>query len=229
MERQSRQLGPAPHAESAPAPREAPAKKAVATAGVVPTHVWGGAMEREFLRRARAGDTEAYANLVRCYQDAVFGLVARLVGDEFAAQELTQDAFLKAYRNLSGFREEARFFTWLYRIAVNLCHDYRSSQLARNRQKEWSLDDPDLHLEPAAPFSRPDNAVEEDALSREFEQVVNALDPIYRDAFVLRHQEGLGYDEISEALDISKSNAKVRVHRAREMVLGALRAKGYEV
>ena len=186
-------------------------------------------VERKLLRKARGGDTRAYGRLVLAHQDLIYGLVLRMVRDRALAEEITQDAFVKAYRSLGTFREESRFSTWLYRIAVNLCHDQRQSQSARNRGRETVLDEPDLDkLDPGA-VTRPDEVVEASEAASHFRAGIEALDPKYREAFLLRHQEGLSYGEIAEILDISESNAKVRVHRARETVIQALRSRGFEV
>lgn len=186
-------------------------------------------VERDLIARARQGDTQAYGRLVLAHQDRIFGMVLRMVRDPLLAEELTQDVFLKAFRGLSGFREAARFTTWLYRIAVNLCHDERQSLGARKRAREIDLEgDPPILADPN-PGTRPDQAVEADEAATGFEAGLMALEPKYREAFLLRHQEGLSYEEIASVLEISRSNAKVRVHRAREMILEALRSRGFEV
>jgi len=186
--------------------------------------------ERELLARTRQGDTAAYTRLVRLHQDLIFGLVSRMVRDAQLAEELTQDAFLKAYRALDSFRGEARFATWLYRIAVNLCRDHRGNPTSRLRRMETSLEGTaGRGVDPPAPYPRPDEALEAGQVADEFQSELDALDPMYREAFLLRHQEGLGYEEIAGILEISVSNAKVRVHRAREVILGALRRRGFEV
>ncbi len=190
----------------------------------------GPGEERDLLRRSQQGDTEAFGRLVRAHQDSIYGLVVRLVRDPGLAEELTQDSFLKAYRALDSFRGASRFSTWLYRIAVNACHDHRESAAARRRSQETSLDRLEHHdLDPAAPSARPDQAVEFDEMAEHFEAGLATLEPTHREAFVLRHQEGLEYGEIAEALGISAGNAKVRVHRAREAILATLRTRGYEV
>ena len=189
-----------------------------------------GAEESQLLRDARTGDTRAFSGLVRLYQGRIYGLVRRLVHDEDVAEELTQDAFLKAYRRLDSFRGDARFSTWLYRIAVNVCHDYRGSRTARSRRTEDSLDlpeTPEARMPRAG--TRPDEEVATREMAEAFQASLDALGPNYREAFLLRHQEDLGYEQIAEVLDISVSNAKVRVHRAREMILDALREQGHDV
>jgi RNA polymerase sigma-70 factor (ECF subfamily) len=186
-------------------------------------------LERECLERARKGDARAYRDLVRVHQDAIFGLVLRLVRDRDLAEELTQDAFLKAYRSLGSFRGEARFSTWLYRIAVNLCHDYHASAGARLRRSETGLEaGSERARETWSSEPAPDDALAVREAAEAFQAGLDALDSPYREAFVMRHQDDLGYDEIAEVFGISRNNAKVRVHRAREMILAALRKMGHE-
>lgn len=186
--------------------------------------------ERRLLARAREGDTRSYGALVRSHQDRIYGLIFRLVRDPGLAEELTQDAFVRAFRNLDRFRGDARFATWVYRIAVNLCHDHRDSRAAQRKSRERSLDAPGWEgKELPARVSRPDQVMEVVEVAKDFQAGLDALEAKYKEAFLLRHQEGLGYDEIAEVFGISKVNAKVRVHRAREMILESLRARGYEV
>jgi len=188
------------------------------------------AREAELLKQARGGDTQAFGRLVEATQDLVYGLVFRMVRDPSLAEELTQDTFVKAFRRLDSFRGDSRFTTWLYRIAVNVCHDQRTSAAARKRNRETSLDDPESgSLDPRAPEALPDEDLEAREVANLFRAGLNALDPKYREAFLLRHQEGLSYTEIAQILEISENNAKVRVHRAREMVLEALRSRGFDV
>jgi RNA polymerase sigma-70 factor (ECF subfamily) len=186
--------------------------------------------EAKLLAQARNGNTRAYSQLVEIHQDRIYGLIFRMVREPALAEELTQDVFIKAFRNLSSFRGDARFSTWTYRIAVNICHDQRESATARNRARETSLDAPELsQLDPPASKSRPDEALEDEEIAAGFEASVALLEPKYREAFLLRHQEDLNYGEIARILGVTLSNAKVRVHRAREMVLEALRSRGFDV
>ena len=186
-------------------------------------------LEQELLARATGGDTKAFGQLVKTYQDLIYGLVFRMVRDPSLAEELTQDAFIKAFRSLSLFRGESKFTTWLYRIAVNVCHDQRESLGARNRKKETSIGDAEFSTLDSPAGDRPDQVLETAEAIAKFQTGLDALEEKYREAFLLRHQEGLGYEEIAEILGISKSNAKVRVHRAREMILETLRSLGFDV
>jgi RNA polymerase sigma-70 factor (ECF subfamily) len=164
------------------------------------------------------------------HQDRIYGLVFRMVREASLAEELTQDTFIKAFRNLGSFRGEARLTTWLYRIAVNLCHDQRQSVAARVRRRELSLEATEgPGGDPPAAAGQPDEIMAEGETARHFQGLLLALDPPLREAFLLRHQEGLGYEEIASVLEITRTNAKVRVHRARERILEGLRRLGHDV
>ncbi len=180
------------------------------------------------VRQARAGSADAFRELVQRHQDSIYGLIIRMVGETTAAEELTQDTFIRAWRSLDRFREESKVSTWLYRIAVNLCRDHYGSRRTRQSRRETSmerLDSAGAGIPSSEP--RPDERLEESEMADAFRRALEALDPDHRAAFLLRHQEGLAPAEIAAALGISVANAKVRVHRAREMILAALRRDGH--
>jgi RNA polymerase sigma-70 factor (ECF subfamily) len=183
--------------------------------------------ETDLLERASRGDTRAYGRLVLAYQDLVYGHVRRSVQDPAVAEEITQDVFLKAFRSLSSFRGEAKFTTWLYRIAVNACRDERA-HTARRRSRESPWGGGEEQMSAPAPQG-PDAVLEETEVQRGFQAGLDALDEKHREAFLLRHEEGLSYEEVARVLGISTANAKVRVHRAREALLKALRDRGFDV
>ena len=189
-----------------------------------------GAEVTRLLELAQKGDAQAFAQLMRSHQDAVFGLVARLVRDPMVAEELVQDTFVKAHRRLGTFRGDAKLSTWLYRIAVNVCNDYHGSAVARMRREETGFESPDEAGAPEHPASSgPEDETVTVELAGAFQSCLDHLPEGYRQAFVLRHQEDLTYEEIADVLDLSQSNAKVRVHRAREMILDKLRRLGHRV
>ena len=183
----------------------------------------------QLVTAARRGDVEAFGELVKRYQSVIYGLVTRLVQGPEVAEELTQDAFVKAFKSLDSFRGDAKFSTWLYRIAVNVCHDYNASVAARMRRMETSLDRPESPVLGSRRESGPDQVVMTRRLHADFARCLAGIPPGNRVAFVLRHQEGMDYKEIAQVLSISESNAKVRVHRARDAVLKGLREMGHEV
>ena len=193
-------------------------------------NVAGADPDSDLVRRMQSGDPRGLEALIRKYQDGIHALVLRMVDDAGAAEELAQDTFLRAWRNIDRFRGESRVSTWLYRIAVNLCRDHHGSRRVRDRLSETSLAESERTSRlPASPRPGPDARLEEQEVADHFRQALEGLEPAYREAFLLRHQQGLAPGEIAEALGISPGNAKVRVHRAREMILETLRRLGHDV
>lgn len=203
--------------------KEDPTATATAAASTVAIET-----ERDRVRRAQQGEVAAFTELVKCHQDAVYGLLLRLSRDPTTAEDLAQDTFVKAYLGLGRFRVEAKFSTWLYRIAMNLFHDYGRSRSAKARKVERSLQ----HLaeggfDPPSSTPRPDHRLEEKEMAKLFDESLDKLATIFREPFLLRHQENRSYEEIAEILSISVVNAKVRVHRARNAILAVLRDHGH--
>lgn len=174
---------------------------------------------------ARNGDGEAFRRLVLRHQDRILGVTLRLLKNRDEALEAAQDVFVKAWRALARFEQRSKVSTWLHRIALNVCYDRLGR---RKRAGEIPLDDlMDRGAEPIKdPGAGSDEAVMDGQAVREFEAVVAKLAEIYRVIFVLRQIEGRPYEEIAEVLGISVGNAKVRLHRAREMIVQALRERG---
>ncbi len=152
-------------------------------------------------------------------------MALRLLKDPDEAREAAQDAFIKAHRGLPRFEARARFSTWLYRITMNLCYDRLAK---RKRARTVPLDElSGQGFEPkAGAASSPGADMARAETERVFEQALEALSETYRLPFVLRQVEERAYEEIADVLDISVTNAKVRVHRAREMMVAWLRRNG---
>jgi len=188
------------------------------------------ATDRELIQRTLDGDHRAFDVLVRRHEGRIHGLLRRMVSRGSAAEDLTQEVFVKAFRALARFQGRSDFATWLYRIALNHARDHRASREARTVDREVSLDDPDVAPPtPVSPAAGPDDDAVGAQMAGAMQRSLEALDPALREAFVLRHQEDLGYDAIAEVQRITRANAKVRVHRARERILEALRDEGYDV
>jgi RNA polymerase sigma-70 factor (ECF subfamily) len=167
--------------------------------------------------RARAGDRLAFEELVRLYADRLHAVVRRLVDDQHEAEEVTQEAFLRAWRGIAMFKGDSQFFTWLYRIGVNEAHRLTS----RHRAPQTSLDE---HLiEPADTRPEPPRRLEHDDLRHALERAVQGLQPDQRAPLVLRDIEGLSTTEAAVILDLSEAAFKSRLHRARLAVRDAVR------
>jgi RNA polymerase sigma-70 factor (ECF subfamily) len=164
--------------------------------------------DEALLARAREGDVEAFAEVVRRYEHRVRAVLFRLLDDERDVEEATQDAFIQAWRNLDRFRGDASVFTWLYRIAVN-------EALARKRRRRLPTTGID---ETPEQIATPYDAVESDELQAFLAEQIRALEPEYRAPLVLRDVIGLSNQEVADVLDLSLAAAKSRIHRARMQI-----------
>jgi RNA polymerase sigma-70 factor, ECF subfamily len=177
--------------------------------------------------QALGGSQPAFEQIVRRYQRPVLSLLVRLTGDRALAEDLAQDTFVKAFRNLAAFDVTRRLSAWILRIAHNTGID----AMRRRRIPAVSLDtasrpgDPDP-AEPAAPLT-PD-PVERAALQRALEAAMATLRPDQREAVALRYEEGLSFDEIGQILRIPEVTARSHVHRARKELARLLEAAGWE-
>ena len=150
---------------------------------------------------------------MRRHRDRVYRIAVRMLGDENDAEDATQDAFVLAWRRLPEFRADSQFSTWLHRIVTNRCLD-----MLRARRPTTTL--PESR---EAPASRPDRIVEARWQVEDLKVAIADLSPEQRAAFVLRELEGLSYQEIADALELSVPAVKSRLHRARLEVLAAMR------
>jgi RNA polymerase sigma-70 factor, ECF subfamily len=169
--------------------------------------------DAHLVTRAQAGRQDAFEELVRRHRDPVFRVALRMLGDDGDAEDATQDAFVQAWRGLGGFRADAAFSTWMYRIVTNRCLN-----LLRARRRT----DP-LPAEREAPASRPDRIAEARWQVADLERAIARLTPEQRAPLVLRELEGCSYEEIAETLEVSVTAVKSRLHRARLELLDAMR------
>jgi RNA polymerase sigma-70 factor (ECF subfamily) len=188
-----------------------------------------GVSEREIdqalVERAQSGDRRAFDLLVLKYQQKVANLVSRYIRDSSEVLDVTQDAFLKAYRALPGFRGESAFYTWIYRIAINTVKNHL---VAQGRRPPGD----DVEAEVAEQMDaggrlRETSTPERELLSDEIADTVQAaLDDLPQDlrtAIVLREFEGMSYDEIASAMECPIGTVRSRIFRAREAIDKRLR------
>jgi RNA polymerase sigma-70 factor (ECF subfamily) len=171
--------------------------------------------EAELIRRARGGDEEAFAELVRTHADRVYGALRRFGLDAGEADEVAQEVFVRAWRGLPGFEERARFSTWLYRIAFNEAQ----RRLARRPRARVPPPDPARDEAIVSVADSPHLGPEAQTLDREFERALeHALRELpvdRRAAVVLRDIEGLSTQEAAQALGVGQAAFKSRLHRGR--------------
>lgn len=178
--------------------------------------------EQELVRRAKDGDQLAFEQLVTDNEKRIYNLCRRMVGDQEDAAELTQEAFLNAWRGLSGFQAESAFSTWLYRLASNVCLDFLRRE---KRRKSLSLTVVSLDQEEAVELEIPDQRYAPEGELERLEQRQAIRDGLarlseeHRQVLVLRELSGLSYREIAQLLGVEEGTVKSRIARAR----GALR------
>jgi RNA polymerase sigma-70 factor (ECF subfamily) len=173
----------------------------------------------------RSGDATAYRGLVERYQGRVYTLVYGMVRNPEDARDLTQDAFVKAYRNLHTFREDARFYTWIYRIAMNLAIDFvrrRGKGPVAGFEEDVAVRDADGGLSEVHHGDNPRRALERKRL---YAAIMSALDRLPEDqkqVVLLRELEGLSYKEIASILDIAEGTVMSRLFYARKKLQALL-------
>jgi RNA polymerase sigma-70 factor (ECF subfamily) len=178
------------------------------------------AEDARIVRGLQAGIEEAYEELLRRYEQPVYGIVYRLVGNETEACDVVQEVFIKIFRGIGSFREQSSLRTWIYRIAVNEANN-RRRWFARHRSHEVSLDgeeaDRNSGIEDAPdPARSPFDQVLDHESQALIEQALARIKPAFRVAVVLRDIENLSYEEIAEILQVSIGTVKSRIVRGRE-------------
>lgn len=168
----------------------------------------------EWVESALKGDQDAFAELVYTYQDAVYNLCYRMLYDRVEAEDAAQEAFLRAYLNLSRYDPARSFKTWLLTIASNYCID----RLRRRRMKYVSLDDPLPNLSLSDDEPEPEDESIRHEQSRMLQDLLRQLPADYRAAVVLRYWYDYSYTEIAAMLDTTESAIKSRLFRARQML-----------
>src|SRR5436190_13023987 len=165
------------------------------------------------LARARQGDGEAFRELVESHSRSVFRLAFRMTGNEQDAEDVVQESFLRAYKQLGRFESRANFGTWLYRITANCAVDLMRSRQARHDMSRGESLDADVH-QPTAEIPGPDRMAHGAEIERTVQGALTGLSPLERAAFTLRHYEGRSIDEIATTLGLGTSAAKHSVFRA---------------
>jgi RNA polymerase sigma-70 factor (ECF subfamily) len=176
--------------------------------------------DQQLVERVQAGDKRAFDLLVLKYQHKIISLVGRYVKDHHEAMDVSQEAFIKAYRALANFRGDSQFYTWLYRIAINTAKNYL---VARNRRP------PDVDVEAneygdygsadiMADVDTPENLMARDQLQDKVFATLEKLPDDLRTALTLREFEGMTYEQIAQVMDCPVGTVRSRIFRARDTI-----------
>ncbi|SRR6266508_1996706 len=165
------------------------------------------------LARARQGDSDAFRELVERHSRSVFRLAYRMTGNEQDAEDVVQESFLRAYKQLGRFESRANFGTWLYRIVANCSVDLMRAKQARHDQVRGDSLDETVDLA-SQDHAGPERLARSSEIDRRVREALDGLSPLERAAFILRHYEGRSIDEIGKTLGLGVSAAKHSVFRA---------------
>jgi len=176
--------------------------------------------DKELVKRVQKGDKGAFDLLVLKYEQKIVNLVMRYVRDPELALDISQEAFIKAYRALPRFRGDSAFYTWLYRIAVNTAKNYLAAQRRRPMDIELDMQDPDqygLHAK-LKETDTPEGLTISQELQEVLERAIEALPDDLRTAIILRELDGMSYEEIAQTMDCPVGTVRSRIFRARDAI-----------
>jgi RNA polymerase sigma factor (sigma-70 family) len=183
--------------------------------------------DSQLIKRALGGDQKAFRRLRLKYHDPIFKLISRMIRDKVEVEDLTQEAFIKAFTSLASFNEEYAFSTWLYKIATNNSIDY----VRKRKLLTFSINKPIESEESDYAFELPDTELEPDqeliAAQRKkmLDDAMNSLPPKYRQVILMRHVDEKEYQEIAKVLKLPLGTVKAHIFRARELLYKQLRDK----
>ena len=180
--------------------------------------------DQQLVERVQRGDKRAFDLLVLKYQHKILSLVTRFVRDPHEAQDVAQEAFIKAYRALPNFRGESAFYTWLYRIAINTAKNQLASRNRKPREVDASVEDVEFYEGEHAlkDIDSPERLLLRDEIEATVNQSIQQLPEDLRMALTLREFEGLSYEDIAEVMQCPVGTVRSRIFRAREAVDKAL-------
>lgn len=179
----------------------------------MPQDLQGGPDDTQLVALSLKQDHEAFGQLIDRHAPVIVNLAYRMVGNHAEAEDLAQEAFLAAFKALSTFRADSKFSTWLYRIASNKCKDWLRAKRPGMGQQDVDIDEMlDIHV---AEEQTPERLLSQQQVALELEQAIQRLPPLYREAFVLKHVEGMSYEEMEEILSVNGDTLKMRVYKGR--------------
>jgi RNA polymerase sigma-70 factor (ECF subfamily) len=166
------------------------------------------------IRRCLGGEVACYEALIERYSSRIVNLAYAMTGDRSYAEDIAQEAFVRAYRSLPKFQGKAKFSSWLYQIALNLCKDHLKAKSRHARP----VSDEQMESVDGNPREEAPRAVVDAEFSERMKAAINALPLLYRESFVLRHLQGLEYVDVAAITGVPADTVRVRAYRAREML-----------
>ena len=179
----------------------------------------------DIILRVKSGDRSAFNILVKEYQQRIYAVIKRFIKDSEEAKDVTQESFIKAYKAIDSFRGESSFYTWVYRIAINLAKNYLASHKRRSVNIDISMMSVELMQEFNSLYdiSSPEEFFLRDEMQEILNKTINELPNDLKTALTLRETEGLSYDEIAHVMNCPVGTVRSRIFRAREVIDLALK------
>jgi RNA polymerase sigma-70 factor, ECF subfamily len=176
-------------------------------------------VDQDIIRKAMAGDTEAFRDIVHHYQSFAYAVSFRLLGQAEEAEDVVQEAFIRLWKNLYKYRVEVKLSTWLYRIITNLCLDFLKSTYAKQRKNQKDVQNEYM----LKSQSESDDNLNASELNSQIQQAAEELTPKQKAVFVLRDLQGLTVEEVCTILSMAPGNVKSNLYYARQQVSVRLR------
>ncbi|NTV91513.1 MAG: sigma-70 family RNA polymerase sigma factor [Clostridiales bacterium] len=183
--------------------------------------------EKSLIDRSKAGDIEAFEQLVEKYQKKVFNIALRTIDNYADASDMAQEVFIRVYRAIGSFKEQSSFSTWLYKITTNVCLDElrkRKNKRAVSLDEEIRFEDGEAKRQYESSDPRPEDTAEKNELKRIVKEAIGKLSEEHRMAIVLRDLQGFSYEEMAVMLNLPEGTVKSRINRARQALKNILQA-----
>jgi RNA polymerase sigma-70 factor (ECF subfamily) len=184
--------------------------------------------ELKIIESCLLGNTQMFSRLIDNYKNMVYNLAYRMSNNPHEAEDISQEAFLRAYQSLARFNPSYKFSTWLYQITLNIIRDrFKKKELNYvSLDTPVETDDSEFYPQPADSTNNPEQIIARQEDAREIQQAIHSLPLKYREVLVLRHLQDLSYIEISNILKLPAGTVKVRLYRAREQLRKILADSG---
>lgn len=176
-------------------------------------------LEQNLIELSQSGDAEAFEKLISPYMKSAYNLAYRYMGNSQDAEDASQDALISVFKNIKSFRGDSSFSTWMYRIVINTCKNYKRSDQKRSGDisidKELETEDGSMKIDLADFSENPESKSLQKLKTKSLMDAIELLSDDKREILVMRDLQGMGYDEISEILDVALGTVKSRLNRAR--------------
>ena len=176
----------------------------------------------QLVRKAKQGDVDAFTELVRRFQEKIYHTILSLTRNPQDANDLTQETFMHAYRSLRNFKQRSTFYTWIYRIAVNLTLNFLKRR-KRDEKREVHVEDYSLDVKSATSTLSPERYSMKKELSEKLKEAIDSLPLAYRTSFVLVVFQGMTHTQVAKVLRCPENTVSWRMHKARLMLQQKLR------